>query len=77
MATPIPANASGATAPTATTTIETQYYTCKYGRVTILNDENYSLFRQTCKVALLSANAWRIVTRDEPRLVNNAKLLPD
>ena len=77
MATTIPTNASGVTPPTATTTTETQYYTCKYGRIAILNDENYSLFRQTCKVALLSANAWRIVTGDEPRPANNARLLPD
>ena len=77
MTTPILANAFGATAPTATTTIKTQYYTCKYGRVAILNDENYSLFCQTCKVALLSVNAWRIVTKDKPKLANNARLLPD
>ena len=77
MATPILTNASSTTTPTATTTTETQYYTCKYSRIAILNDKNYSLFRQTCKVALLSANAWRIVTGDEPRPANNARLLPD
>ena len=77
MATTIPTNASSVTPPTATTTTKTQYYTYKYRRIAILNDENYSLFHQTYKVALLSANAQRIVTRDEPRPANNARLLPD
>jgi hypothetical protein len=41
-------------------------YTSKWGKVIIFNGENYPLFSITCKAALVSANAWGIVSRAEP-----------
>jgi hypothetical protein len=52
-----------------TTEPSTQYsteYTSKWGKVIIFNGENYPLFSITCKAALVSANAWGIVSRAEP-----------
>jgi hypothetical protein len=41
-------------------------YTSKWGKITVFNGENYPLFSITCKAALVSANAWGIVSRAEP-----------
>ena len=53
--------------PIETTTITTMAsssttdYTCKWGRVTIFNGENYPIFHASCMVALTVADAWGIV----------------
>lgn len=36
-------------------------YTCKWGKVTILNRQNYSAFASTCQYTLIVADAWDIV----------------
>jgi hypothetical protein len=41
------------------------YYKSKWGKVAILTGDNYQLFEQTCKTALVVASAWNIVNRTE------------
>ena len=53
----------------APTTSNKQFYTSKYGRITILNSDNYPLQEQTCRIALVVANAWEIVNGNEQRPV--------
>jgi hypothetical protein len=53
----------------APTTSNEQFYTSKYGRITILNGDNYPLWEQTCRIALVVANAWGIVNGTEERPV--------
>src|SRR5450432_1490871 len=48
----------------------TAEYTSKWGKIIIFNGENYPLFSITCKAALVSANAWGIVSRAEPAPAN-------
>ena len=48
-----------------------QYYTSKYGRIAILTGNNYPVFQQTCRTALIVANAWGIVSRTEERPAGN------
>lgn len=45
----------------------TDYYTCKWGRITILMGDNYQQFAQTCKAALIASSAWPIVNNANPR----------
>jgi Reverse transcriptase (RNA-dependent DNA polymerase)/GAG-pre-integrase domain len=44
-----------------------RFYSSKYGRIEILTSESYPQFRQSCMIALISANAWSIVQGTEPR----------
>ena len=63
-------NTSKSTAMTASlgeSNKDDRFYTSKYGRIEILNFENYPQFRQSCMIALISANAWSIVQGTEPR----------
>ena len=48
-----------------------QYYTSKYGRIVILTGDNYPVFQQTCRTALIVANAWGIVSGTEERPAGN------
>ena len=36
-------------------------YSCKWGNVTILNRQNYSVFAATCQYTLVVTDAWEIV----------------
>lgn len=57
-----------ATFSTSTLSTETlQPYTCKWGRVTILEGDNYAVFASTCRATLISAGSWSIVTGASPR----------
>jgi hypothetical protein len=43
------------------------YYMSEYGRIAILTRDNYPVFEQTCRTALIVARAWSIVHGDEAR----------
>jgi hypothetical protein len=54
------------------------YYKSKWDRVAILTDDNYQLFEQTCRTALVVASAWNIVNRTKAWLLpQNRALLQD
>jgi hypothetical protein len=53
---------------------QNEYYTCKWGRVLILNGDNYTQFSQTCKAALISSNTWPIVNGTRRRAGNAQSL---
>ena len=65
-----PSTASAAT-PTASVSAPLSdtdlYYKSKWGRIAILTGDNYQLFEQTCRTALIVAGAWNIVNRTEAR----------
>jgi hypothetical protein len=52
----------------------TETYTCKWGRVSVLTGDNYPQFSQTCKAALISSNTWPIVNATRPRAGNAQSL---
>jgi hypothetical protein len=54
-----------------TTVLADQYYTSKYGRIAILTGDNYPIFQQTCRTALIVANAWGITSGTENRPAGN------
>ena len=47
-------------------------YSFKYGRVSILNGDNYPQFKSTCSAALISANCLNIVKGTEIRPKGNS-----
>jgi len=52
-----------------------QYYQCKYGRVELLNDENYPDWSNTLVFFLTADNTWKVVQgidRAPPALPANA-----
>jgi gag-polypeptide of LTR copia-type len=40
-------------------------FTCKWGKITIFNGDNYAEFSDSYMLAFIAAGAWQIVTRDE------------
>jgi hypothetical protein len=70
---------AAAPAPVSALSSDTDlYYKSKWGKVAILTGDNYQLFEQTCKTALVVASAWNIVNRTEARpLPQNRALLQD
>jgi hypothetical protein len=55
---------AAAPAPVSAPSSDTDlYYKSKWGRVAILTGDNYQLFKQTCRTALVVASAWNIVNR--------------
>jgi hypothetical protein len=60
---------AAAPAPVSAPSSDTDlYYKSKWGRVAILTGDNYQLFKQTCRTALVVASAWNIVNGTEARL---------
>ena len=51
-----------------------EFYTCKWGRVSILIGDNYPWFSQTCKAALISSSTWPIVNGTKLRTRNAQSL---
>ena len=52
-------------------------WTSKWGQITIFTGANYPQFAITCKAALVAAEAWDIVSGEEPELANGGAQLAD
>jgi hypothetical protein len=44
--------------------------TTKWGTIIILRDDNYALWRNIAQLAIISANTWDIIARNEARPTN-------
>jgi hypothetical protein len=60
-------NMTTSTSQTNTLTDSNEYYVSKYGRIAILNGDNYAAFSTTCRTAIVVAGAWACVDGSEPR----------
>ena len=49
---------------------DSETVTTKWGTIVILRDNNYALWRDTAQLAIISANAWDIIARNEARPAN-------
>ena len=79
---PVTPSTTGASTPSATAPTPPSdtdvYYKSKWGRIAILTGDNYPVFEQTCRTALVVAGAWNIVNGNEARPPHqNRALLQD